>query len=258
VSMIKQTVGLLLFLSGVSNSIPSPSVKSSIQTDGYSSFAFVQTLQKSCSPSRESAGTYKGRIIAPVMSVAGADWLTREDREKHEQPDKVLDALCIREGMTVADVGAGVGYFSLRLARRVKNDGKVLAVDIQGEMLDLLRKNMENDHLSNIDLILGTPTDPRLPAGAVDLALLVDVYHEFQYPDEMMSRIRASLAPEGRVVLIEYRGEDPEVPIKAEHKMTVDQVLFELEPMGFRLEEKLEFLPWQHVLIFKRANLIGH
>ncbi|PYV45272.1 MAG: SAM-dependent methyltransferase [Acidobacteria bacterium] len=202
--------------------------------------------------SGQTTGTYKGRTIAPVMSAAGADWLTREDRERNEQPEKVLDALNIREGMTVADIGAGVGYFSLRLARRVSNNGRVLAVDVQSEMLELLKKNMEKQRVSNIDLIQGSPVDPHLPENSVDLALLVDVYHEFQTPEEMMSRIRSSLKSDGRLVLIEYRGEDPNVPIKPEHKMTVKQVLFEIEPMGFRLKETLEFLPWQHIFIFVR------
>jgi len=194
--------------------------------------------------------TYKGRPIAPVMSAAGADWLTREDRAKYEQPDKVLDALNIREGMTIADVGAGVGYFSLRLAKRVGSTGRVLAVDVQPAMLNLLKKNAEREELHNIDLILGTSTNPHLPENSVNLALLMDVYHEFEYPEEMIREIRISLKDDGRLVLVEYRGEDPQVPIKPEHKMTVSQVLYEIEPMGFRLEKNLEFLPWQHILIF--------
>jgi ubiquinone/menaquinone biosynthesis C-methylase UbiE len=203
---------------------------------------------------RESNQTYKGRPIAPVMSAAGADWLTREDREKYEEPDKVLDALGIREGMTVADVGAGVGYFSLRLAKRVMSSGRVLAVDVQPEMLNLLKRNAEREKLRNIDLLLGTPTNPDLPQGAVDLALLVDVYHEFEHPEEMIRAIRNSLKPDGRLVLVEYRGEDPKVPIKPEHKMTAQQVSSEIEPMGFRLKEKLDFLAWQHILIFIKAD----
>jgi ubiquinone/menaquinone biosynthesis C-methylase UbiE len=202
----------------------------------------------------ESSKTYKGRPIAPVMSAAGADWLTREDRERYEEPEKVLDALDIREGMTVADVGAGVGYFTLRLAKRVTNSGRVLAVDVQPEMLSLLKKNAEREKLRNIDLLLGTPTNPDLPPRSVDLALLVDVYHEFEYPEEMIQSIRNSLKPDGRLVLVEYRGEDPKVPIKPEHKMTVKQVLSEIEPMGFRLKEKLDFLAWQHILIFTKAG----
>jgi SAM-dependent methyltransferase len=197
---------------------------------------------------------YKGRTIAPVMSAAGADWLTREDREKYEQPERVLDALEIRPGMTVADVGAGVGYFTFRLARRVESKGQVLAIEVQQGMLDLLRQNQKREKLENIQLVLGTATDPRLPEDAVDLALLVDVYHEFEYPEVMIAGIRKSLNRTGRLVLVEYRGEDPSVPIKPEHKMTVEQVLREIEPMGFRLQKKLEFLPWQHILIFEKAD----
>src|SRR5262245_6699913 len=197
---------------------------------------------------------YKGRRIAQVMGAAGADWLTREDREKFEQPEKVLDALDIRAGMIVADVGAGNGYFTLRLARRVRENGRVLAVDIQQEMLDLLRDNRDRANLKNIELVLGTPTDPRLPSTALDLALLVDVYHEFQHPEEMVAGLRTALKPDGVLVLVEYRGEDPSVPIKPEHKMTVAQVLGEIEPMGFRLRKKLDFLPWQHIFIFEKTN----
>jgi ubiquinone/menaquinone biosynthesis C-methylase UbiE len=197
---------------------------------------------------------YKGRKIAQVMSAAGADWLTREEREQFEQPEKVLDALDIRPGMAVADVGAGNGYFTLRLARRVKDFGRVFAVDIQQPMLDLLAKNQKREGLRNIELILSTPTDPRLPRASIDLALLVDVYHEFQQPVEMVAGLRSSLKPEGVLVLVEYRGEDEAVPIKPEHKMTVGQVLSEIEPMGFRLRKKLDFLPWQHIFIFEKAN----
>ena len=197
---------------------------------------------------------YKGRRIAQVMGAAGADWLTREDREKFEQPEKVLDALNIRPGMTVADVGAGNGYFTLRLARRVKDTGRVFAVDIQPAMLDLLKKSRDRAGLKNIELVLGTETDADLPPAAVDLALLVDVYHEFQRPEEMITTIRAALKPEGVLVLVEYRGEDPSVPIKPEHKMTVEQVLREIEPMGFRLRKKLDFLPWQHIFIFEKRD----
>jgi len=197
---------------------------------------------------------YKGRRIAQVMGAAGADWLTREDREKFEQPEKVLDALKIQPGMTVADVGAGNGYFTLRLARRVGESGRVFAVDIQPAMLDLLKKNRDRAGLKNIELVLGTETDADLPPAAVDLALLVDVYHEFQKPEQMITAIRGALRPEGVLVLVEYRGEDPSVPIKPEHKMTVEQVLKEIEPMGFRLRKKLDFLPWQHIFIFEKVN----
>jgi ubiquinone/menaquinone biosynthesis C-methylase UbiE len=197
---------------------------------------------------------YKGRAIAPVMSAEGADWLTRADRETYEQPERVLDSLKIVPGTSVADIGAGVGYFSLRIAKRVGLSGKVIAVDVQPKMLELLKANRDRERLSNIELVLGTETDPRLSPQSVDLILMVDVYHEFQYPEEMMAGIHQALRPSGRLVLVEYRGEDPTVPIKPEHKMTVQQVLKEIEPMGFRLKERLDFLPWQHILIFEKEN----
>lgn len=193
---------------------------------------------------------YKGRIIAPVMSAAGADWLNRPEREQTEMPDRLLDALQIKPGMTVADVGAGIGYFSWRIAGRVGPEGRVLAVEIQPEMLERLGAEMRKRDIRNVRSILGTPVDPNLPARSVDLALMVDVYHEFRHPEAMISRIRQSLKDDGRMVLVEYRGEDPAVPIRPEHKMTVKQVLLEILPMGFRLQSRLDFLPWQHVFIF--------
>ena len=203
-------------------------------------------------PDRSAQGPlrYKGRIIAPVMSAAGADWLNRPEREKTEMPDRLLDALQIEPGMTVADVGAGIGYFSWRIAKRVGAEGRVLAVEIQPEMLERLGMEMRKRDIRNVRSILGTPVDPNLPAQSVDLALMVDVYHEFQHPEAMVAKIRESLKENGRMVLVEYRGEDPTVPIRPEHKMTVKQVLLEVLPMGFRLQSRLDFLPWQHVFIF--------
>ena len=198
---------------------------------------------------------YKGRVIAPVMSASGADWLNRSEREKMEMPDRLLDALEIEPGMTVADVGAGIGYFSWRIARRVGPEGRVLAVEIQPEMLERLGVEMRKRNIGNVRSILGTPVDPVLPAQSVDLALMVDVYHEFQHPEEMVAKIRKSLKDDGRMVLVEYRGEDPTVPIRPEHKMTAKQVLLEILPMGFRLQSRLDFLPWQHVFIFVKDSV---
>src|SRR5881397_66532 len=195
------------------------------------------------------------RQPAPVMDARGADWLTRAERESEERPEEVLDALKIRPGDVVADVGAGVGYFSLRLARRVGKEGRVLAVDIQQAMLDKLKASRDAEKLDNIDLILGTETDPMLPVNSTDLVLMVDVYHEFSRPAEMMEKIRAALKPAGRLVLVEYRGEDPSVPIKPIHKMTERQVLEEITPCGFRHLETLRFLPRQHVIIFGKQQM---
>ncbi|MBI4604149.1 MAG: methyltransferase domain-containing protein [Planctomycetes bacterium] len=203
-------------------------------------------------------GFYRGRQVAPVMGYQAADWLLRHDREETEQPEKVLEALAIAEGATVADVGAGAGYFTLRLARRVGPTGRVLATDLQEEMLELLRGRIAEAGLKNVEAVLATETDPKLPEGAVDLALLVDVYHELARPAEALAGLLKSLRPAadgkrpGRLVLVEYRGEDPSVPIKALHRTTVQQVRSEIEPAGFKLVEVKGFLPHQHVLVFER------
>jgi len=201
--------------------------------------------------------TFKGRVIAPAMSYRGAGWLERPDRESTQQPEKVLDALKIASGSTVADIGAGTGYFSLRLAKRVGPQGRVLATDIQPQMLAFLKDNMRANGIQNIEPILCTPTDAKLPAGQLDLALMVDVYHELEYPEETMAQVRRALKPDGRLVLIEYRGEDPTVPIKPEHKTTLAQVRTEVEPMGFRLQEVLEFLVQQRIMVFVKNDEHG-
>jgi len=193
-----------------------------------------------------------GRHIAPVMGIGGADWLVRPEREAEEEPDAALDAIGIARGATVADVGAGAGYFTWRLAERVGPAGKVYANDIQPEMLTLLRKNIEARHLTNVETVLGAEDDPKLPAGRMDLVLLVDVYHEFTEPEKMLRRIRESMKPDGRLVLVEYRKEDPNVPILPEHKMSVAEVRAEVEPEGYRFEKTLETLPRQHILIFRK------
>ena len=195
-----------------------------------------------------------GRTYAHVMGAAGADWLTRPEREAEEQPDRALDLIGIAKDSTIADVGAGNGYITWRLAQRAGPKGKVYAVDIQREMLDMLRKNMRDRKIVNVEPILGAFDDPKLPAGASDLIILVDVYHEFSEPQKMVRKMRESLKPDGRLVLLEYRGEDPAVPIRPEHKMTVQQVKAELEPEGLRLDKLMDDLPRQHILIFRKAD----
>jgi ubiquinone/menaquinone biosynthesis C-methylase UbiE len=190
------------------------------------------------------------RQPAPVMGTGGADWLTRPERIQEEEPDKMLAALEIKKGSVVADVGAGVGYHVWRLASIVGPEGKVIAEDIQDGMLRMLQKNIDERKLTNIQIVLGTPADPKLPEGKVDLVLMVDVYHEFSDPASMMTHIRKSLKPDGRVVLVEFRKEDPNVPIQPLHKMSTQDVRGELEPMGFRFQKVLDFLPWQHILFF--------
>ena len=203
-------------------------------------------------PARSGPRTYMGRPIADVMSYHGADWLVRETREAEERPDAMLDALKITTGSTVADIGAGVGYTSLRLAKRVGPKGTVLATDVQPQMLQMLRTNASEAGIKNVKPILCTPTDTKLPEAAVDLALMVDVYHECSDPEATLKGLRRAIKPGGRLVLVEFRAEDPEVHIKPEHKMTLAQVRKELEPQGFTFKESIESLPWQHVIIFER------
>jgi ubiquinone/menaquinone biosynthesis C-methylase UbiE len=194
-----------------------------------------------------------GRQIAGVMGVQGADWLNRPEREKEENPEGALDALALKPGMVVADVGAGTGYMSLRMAKRVGPSGKVYSNDLQPEMLRRLRENAAKAGITNIETAQGEEADPKLPAGRMDLVLLVDVYHEFSKPREMIDKIRESLKPTGRLVLLEYRKEDPKVPIREEHKMTVAEVKAELEPQGLVLSQVIETLPRQHILILTKA-----
>ncbi len=188
------------------------------------------------------------------MSAAGADWLTRPERIQEEDPDRMLASLDIKKGSVVADVGAGVGYHVWRLSEIVGPAGKVIAEDIQEEMLRLLQKNIDDRKLLNVEMILGTPTDPKLPANALDLVLMVDVYHEFSDPATMMRHIRSALKPDGRLVLVEFRKEDPNVPIQPLHKMSVQDVRSELEPFGFKFQRSLEFLPWQHIIFFTNGK----
>ncbi len=189
------------------------------------------------------------------MGMGGAPWLVRPERESEEAPDAALDALGIPKGAVVADIGAGVGFFTWRLASRVGPTGKVYAVDIQQGMLDRLRQNMAERKLVNYQAILGGEDDPHLPTGRIDMALLVDVYHEFSQPQKMLRNIRAALSPGGRLVLLEYRKEDPNVPILPAHKMSVAEVKAEIEPEGFKLEKTLENLPRQHILIFRKNTM---
>jgi ubiquinone/menaquinone biosynthesis C-methylase UbiE len=200
------------------------------------------------------AQTQTRRQPAPVMGVAGADWLIRPERIKEEDPDRMLAALEIKKGSVVADIGAGVGYHVWRLAEIVGPTGKVIGEDIQDGMIQLMRKNIEARKLQNVEIIHGTPTDPKLPKNALDLALMVDVYHEFSDPVTMMRYIKDAMKPDGRVVLVEFRKEDPNVPIQPLHKMSVGDVRAELEPMGFRFQRSIDFLPWQHILIFTVAR----
>lgn len=196
-----------------------------------------------------------GRRYANVMGMNGADWLVRPEREAEEEPDKALESIGIRKGDVIADVGAGVGYFTWRMAALAGPSGKVYSTDLQPEMLERLRRNMAARGIRNVEPVLGAVDDPRLPANSLDLIFLADVYHEFSHPQQMLQKLREALKPEGRLVLLEYRKEDPAVPIRPEHKMSVDEVKAEIEPEGFRLDKTLATLPRQHILIFRKTAL---
>ena len=191
-----------------------------------------------------------GRRYAPVMGYQGAPWLERGEREEEEAPDVALDVLKIPKGATVADIGAGSGYITVRLAARVGPSGRVFANDVQPQMLNILSRRLSNARITNVTLIEGTLDDPKLPPASVDMAMKVDVYHELSQPQTMLRHLRESLKPGGRLVLLEYRKEDPTVPIKPEHKMSVAEAKMEVEAEGFTLSKVDEALPRQHILIF--------
>jgi len=195
-----------------------------------------------------------GREIAPVMGVGGAGWLERPEREAEEEPARAIEALDIKPGMTVADIGAGSGYYTVRLARKVGADGKVYATDIQVGMLSMIQRRAAIEKLTNIVPVLGAADDPKLPPGSVDLALMVDVYHELAAPQAFVRRLREALKPDGRLVLIEFRKEDPRVPIKEEHKMSVAEVRQELSADGYAIDRVIDVLPWQHIIVLKQAR----
>lgn len=195
---------------------------------------------------------YMGREIAQFMSHLGAGWLDRPERVREEQPAKLYKELELKGGEVVADIGAGSGYHTLPLAEAVGPKGKVYAVEIQREMLDLIDKKMKAKGLKNIELVLGSERDPKLPPESVDVMLMVDVYHEIEDPYEMTEAMVKALKPGGRLVFVEFRLEDPKVPIKLVHKMTEKQVRKEMEPHPLEWVRTSDVLPWQHIIIFKK------
>jgi precorrin-6B methylase 2 len=197
---------------------------------------------------------YLGREIAQVMGAGGMAWLDRPEREAEEHPEAVIDALGLRGGEVVADLGAGSGYFTFRLAAKVGKTGKVLAVDIQDEMLETLRRRATALRVTNVQEVKASETDPQLPAGSVDWVLMVDVYHELAYPFEVMTKVREALKPGGQVVFVEYRKEDPRIPIKEVHKMSVEQLAKEMKVVGLARVRTVETLPSQHIVIFEKRR----
>lgn len=191
-----------------------------------------------------------GRRFAPVMGYQGAAWLERRERADEEAPDVALNVLNIQTGASVADVGAGSGYLTEKLAARVGATGRVWANDVQPQMLEMLGRRLATRHITNVTLVQGAIDDPKLPTASVDLELMVDVYHELSEPQLMLRHLREALKPGGRLVLLEYRKEDPTIPIRPEHKMTVAEAKLEVEAEGFTLSKVDEALPRQHILIF--------
>ena len=216
--------------------------------------ATTSPVYQTCPPSPDGIGkVYMGREIAAVMGHEAADWLERPEREQEEKPAAVIAAMDLKESDVVADIGAGSGYFTFRMARHLPQ-GKVLAVDIQQEMLDLLSVKAKKLGVDNVQTILGTESDPKLPGAGVDVVLMVDAYHEFSQPREMMEAIAKSLRPGGRVVQVEYRGEDPAVRIKPHHKMAETQAIKEMNAVGLVHVKTVESLPTQHILIFRKRS----
>jgi SAM-dependent methyltransferase len=203
--------------------------------------------------SRDGIGKfYMGREISHVMGHLGAGWLERPNREREERTDLLLQNLALKATDHVADLGAGTGYFSFPIAQQV-GAGKVLAVDIEPEMLRLIEQRKLVDGVNNIDTVLASESSPNIPNASVDVVLLVDAYHEFSYPREVMNGVVKGLKPGGRVVLVEYRGEDSSVPIKLLHKMTQQQAIKEMSAVGLQWLRTEDYLPQQHVMVFTKS-----
>jgi ubiquinone/menaquinone biosynthesis C-methylase UbiE len=218
----------------------------------------AQSLQPIAKGSKEKLPQplthYMGREIAATMHYTGAPWLVRPSRQREEDCKRLLAALEVKRGQAVCDLGCGNGYYTLRLARLVGPKGKVYAVDIQPEMLKMLLKRAKRQRVANVVPVLGSVDNPRLPEGQIDLVLMVDVYHEFSYPEQMLAAVRKSLKPRGQIALAEFRSEDRKVPILPLHKMSKKQILKEFTANGFRVERQFDKLPWQHLMFFQRET----
>ena len=207
-----------------------------------------------CAQKAPQVHPVSGRAIAPVMSAAGADWLERREREDEESPSKAIKLLGLKPGMTVCYLGAGTGYYAVRMTRIVGETGQVYAVDIQPRMLELLGKRLASAGIKNVVPVLGGETETKLPDGSQDLIILVDVYHEFAKPQEMLRSISKALKADGVLVLLEFRKEDTSVPIRLEHKMSIEEVRAELGAEGFRIDRVLDSLPWQHMIFLRKQQ----
>jgi ubiquinone/menaquinone biosynthesis C-methylase UbiE len=205
--------------------------------------------------SAQATHPVSGRKIAGVMGVGGADWLVRPERQEEEDPARALELLDLQPGMKVGDVGAGVGFWSFLIAGKIGPEGKVYATDIQSGMIERLRKRIKDNGIGNVEPILSSESATGLPANTLDLVILVDVYHEFSKPQEMLRDIARALKPNGRLALLEYRKEDKWIPIREEHKMSIPMVRQELEAENYRFVKVYSDLPWQHLFFFRKGAI---
>jgi predicted methyltransferase len=229
-------------------------MRSRLRSFAAAALALAAVLPALAQGTRTGVHPISGRAYANVMGYQGADWLDREERDIEEAPEAAVAALGLAPGMVVADVGAGSGYMTGLLARKVAPGGRVYATDIQPEMIELLEERVADEKLTNVVPVLGLGDDPKLPDGAIDLLLLVDVYHELSEPQQMLRGLRKALKPGGKLVLLEYRKEDPRVPILELHKMSVAVAKQEFEAEGFELTNVDERLPRQHILVFTKTE----
>jgi ubiquinone/menaquinone biosynthesis C-methylase UbiE len=226
-----------------------------LSTQQYALGAFIALLLPALQAQDASpAPTYLGRKIAQTMHYAGASWLTRHEREQEEASQTMRAELHLKPGMNVCDMGSGNGYHTIPMAKAVAPKGKAYAVDIQQPMLEMLEAAAREAKVANIVPILGTEDSPKLPDASCDLILLVDVYHEFSKPEPMLAGMKKALKPHGQIVLVEFRAEDDEVPIKPEHKMSKAQVMKEMTANGFTLSRSFDKLPWQHMMWFEAGQ----
>ena len=224
------------------------------QTNKQKSKNQQDTIYQYKNPSKDGTGKiYKGREISYVMDASGASWLERNSRNEEENTNLAISKLPINNKSVVADIGAGSGYYTFKIAQKV-NEGKVYAVEIQDDFIKLLKKNQQEKGIKNVEVVKGTEQNPNLTVNSIDLAIMVDVYHELAYPQEMLSALAKALKPDGKILLLEYREEDPDIAIKALHKMSVKQVNKEMEANGFKLYKREEFLPIQHFLVYEKVR----
>ncbi|NRB50910.1 MAG: methyltransferase domain-containing protein [Saprospiraceae bacterium] len=242
--MLIRLLSLFLFLALLSTC---EAQQKSASTSASASAQKTYTFRSS---SRDGIGKYYfGREISHVMGHFGASWLERTEREQEENVSQAIENMKLKPNEVIADIGAGSGYYTFRMAKQVP-EGKVLAVDIQPEMLDIMRQKIKKNKIKNVKLIQATEENPNLAKNSIDMAMMVDVYHELSYPKEVMREIVSALKPNGRFILLEYRLEDPKVPIKRLHKMSLEQAVTEMKAVGLKLQENIGNLPWQHFMVF--------